>query len=322
MISIIVPVYNAEKYLPECIESILAQTYTDFELLLLDDGSKDNSGTICDEYAAKDKRIKVIHKKNEGINATRQRGVKEAKGEWITFCDDDDTLFPDALSELYSQREGTDIVIGFYLIPKERISKDAPLADYRKAQLTGRGLSGNPWAKLYRRTLFDENIFKFPREIDGEEDMIMNVRLLFKTNRVPHVIYKTIYYHREHSNNFSRTKKRSIKHEEAFYSALYSSIPNSASWGGCLNEIIELKFNGLFHLAYANTDDIIKNGKSYIEQLKKDVKQANYKLSTPEVIILKCHSKNVLKIMGFIILSKISIKYRLSLLLKKDQFGK
>ena len=81
-ISVVVPVYGGEKYLGACIESILGQTFKDFELLLLDDGSPDRSGEICDGYARKDGRVRVIHKENEGINATRRRGVHEATGEW------------------------------------------------------------------------------------------------------------------------------------------------------------------------------------------------------------------------------------------------
>ena len=97
LISVVVPVYNGERYLRECIDSILNQTFTDLELILLDDGSSDNSGKICDDYALKDKRVRVIHKDNEGINATRRRGVSEAKGTWISFCDNDDSLPLDAL---------------------------------------------------------------------------------------------------------------------------------------------------------------------------------------------------------------------------------
>ena len=90
MISIIVPVYNVEKYLQRCIESILTQTETDFELLLIDDGSKDKSGLICDEYAQKDKRVNVIHKENGGVSSARNLGIEKANGEWMCFIDADD----------------------------------------------------------------------------------------------------------------------------------------------------------------------------------------------------------------------------------------
>lgn len=92
MISVIVPVYNVEKYLNECVDSILAQTYTDFELILVDDGSPDNCGAICDEYAASDSRIRVIHQKNGGLSAARNTGLDIAKGEYVTFVDSDDLV--------------------------------------------------------------------------------------------------------------------------------------------------------------------------------------------------------------------------------------
>lgn len=91
-ISVIVPVYNGENYISRCIESILLQTFTDFELLLIDDGSKDNSGNICDKYALKDKRIKVFHKKNGGVSSARNLGLYHAKGEWVSFIDADDYI--------------------------------------------------------------------------------------------------------------------------------------------------------------------------------------------------------------------------------------
>ena len=92
MISIIVPVYNAEKYLHRCIDSILSQTFADFELLLIDDGSKDKSGAICDEYAVKDNRVRVFHKENGGVSSARNLGLDNACGEWVTFVDSDDEI--------------------------------------------------------------------------------------------------------------------------------------------------------------------------------------------------------------------------------------
>ena len=91
-ISIIVPVYKAEAYLHRCVDSLLAQTFTDFEVLLIDDGSPDCIGEICDAYAKKDARVRVFHQSNGGVSVARQRGVENAKGEWITFVDADDCL--------------------------------------------------------------------------------------------------------------------------------------------------------------------------------------------------------------------------------------
>lgn len=101
-VSIIVPVYNAEKYLSRCVDSILAQTYSDFELLLIDDGSTDNSGTICDEYAEADNRVSVYHKMNGGVGSARNCGLDNAKGEWISFVDADDLIMPNFLEDALS----------------------------------------------------------------------------------------------------------------------------------------------------------------------------------------------------------------------------
>lgn len=111
MISVIVPVYNVEKYLSQCLDSILGQTYEALELILVDDGSPDRSGAICDEYAGKDSRIRVIHQENRGQSAARNRGVAEARGEWICFVDSDDFIHPQMLELLYqaAQEEDCDI---------------------------------------------------------------------------------------------------------------------------------------------------------------------------------------------------------------------
>lgn len=116
MISIIVPVYKVEKYLPKCIESILDQTYKDFELILIDDGSPDNCPQICDEYAAKDKRIVVIHQKNRGVSAARNAGLEIAKGEYIGFVDPDDSVAPEMYEMMCAamKREEVELAICGY----------------------------------------------------------------------------------------------------------------------------------------------------------------------------------------------------------------
>ena len=223
-ISVIVPVYNGERFLHVCIDSILNQSFTDFELILVDDGSKDGSAHICDDYAKKDQRVRVIHKQNEGINATRRRGVREANGMWINFCDNDDSLPQDALENLYCLTENTDIVIGFPDTPN--YCRELSLDDCRRNMITARLLPPSPWAKLYRHSLLTDDIFDFPREIDGEEDMIMNIRLMFKITRAPHICFKKVYNFRRNTASVSHTKKASLEHEEIFDKIRAISIPS------------------------------------------------------------------------------------------------
>ena len=105
MISVIIPVYKAENYISECIESILSQSYSDFELILVDDGSPDRCGIICDEYARKDSRVKVVHKKNEGVSAARNEGLDKAAGDWVLFIDADDKVASNYFDDLISLTE-------------------------------------------------------------------------------------------------------------------------------------------------------------------------------------------------------------------------
>ena len=109
-ISIIIPVYNVEKYLRECLDSILAQSYKDFEIILVDDGSTDSSGNICDEYSMKYENIKVLHKNNNGLSSARNAGLDIAQGEYILFIDSDDVVSPVMLETLMAHVAGYDIV--------------------------------------------------------------------------------------------------------------------------------------------------------------------------------------------------------------------
>ncbi|CDE24502.1 glycosyltransferase group 2 family protein [Clostridium sp. CAG:440] len=126
LISIIVPIYNVEKYLNKCIESIVNQTYENIEIILIDDGSNDNSGIICDEYAKKDNRIIVVHKENGGVSSARNKGLKIAKGEWISFVDADDWIeqtFCQTLLNKVTQEQADIALCGYNRITDNRIEK-------------------------------------------------------------------------------------------------------------------------------------------------------------------------------------------------------
>ena len=133
LISVIIPVYNVEKYLRECLDSVLAQTYKNLEIILIDDGSPDNCGKICDEYAQKDNRIKVIHQVNQGVSAARNAGLKVATGEYIAFVDSDDFIKPDMYEYLYAliSKEHADMAM-CNVIQTDTFQSAAPIqANYR-----------------------------------------------------------------------------------------------------------------------------------------------------------------------------------------------
>lgn len=165
LISIIVPVYNVEPYLERCLDSILSQTYKNYEVILIDDGSTDNSGKICDTYAKNHPQIKVFHKKNGGLSDARNFGIKKSSGEYLTFVDSDDTITEDALEYLYSliKKHHTKMAIAPYtIITKKRktnLGKNFSPAvlnteEALRRMLTEHGFTVSACAKLYHKNLF------------------------------------------------------------------------------------------------------------------------------------------------------------------------
>lgn len=229
LIGVIVPVYKVEQYVAECIESILAQTYTNFRLILVDDGTPDNAGKICDEYAKKDSRITVIHQENAGVTRARARGVKEAKDcEWITFVDSDDTITADALTTMYSYTK-RDIDIVFATIGDRDIPARHNITniEYRHWAVKNIYYIGAPWSKLIRRYLLDNHVFNIPSWIKLHEDTIMNIRIAFNAQKGIMFCEKVIYNYRHNDNGASQTFKKDIKYEGLLYEQIKDSIPQS-----------------------------------------------------------------------------------------------
>lgn len=206
-LSIITPVFNIAERLPDTIESILNQTFCDFELILVDDGSSDNSGSICDEYAQSDYRIRVIHKENGGVSSARNVGVKEASGEFIGFVDGDDQIEPNMYEELFAAQKKyeADIVQcrhnGYPVSEKTKIppfcSEDAVLVDgpgflRQMFAQTGDEYTNQValWSKIYKRSCFIGVVFPEGRVYEDERE---TYRLCLNANKI--VILSEEYYH-------------------------------------------------------------------------------------------------------------------------------
>lgn len=309
-LSVIVPIYNGEKYLRECINSILTQTLPDFELVLVDDGSTDSSATICDEYAAKHSNVQVYHKQNEGINQTRKYGVSKAQGEWVAFCDQDDSMPDYALEALWDKHEETDIVIGF---PDEPVhKKELSLEECQENAITSKLFPPTPWAKLYRKSILTEDIFDFPREIDGEEDMIMNIRLVFRLTRVPHFVFRKVYNFRRNTASVSHTKKASLAHEELFHKVRAESLPDWAK-EKYLKATVFSRLNGLTGVGYAEPENICDKSQPFLKQLRVDIRRCNYKMNLQEWLMLNLRFAWMYKCVSFLIMTKNFLKYRLGM---------
>lgn len=202
LVSIIVPVYNAEKYLNRCIDSILSQTMTDFELLLIDDGSKDNSGRICDEYAEKDARVRVFHKPNGGVSSARNLGLDNAKGKWITFVDADDRCSCNYLEHLLSKVDDTDLIISYAVICDSTGEKAEVYPEYRVNATNFERLfvdsdmhwHTSPWAKLYRASIIYENSLRFNEMMHIGEDADFLFSFMLITDKI-YVSSDTDYYY-------------------------------------------------------------------------------------------------------------------------------
>ena len=205
-LSIIIPIYNTGSYLHKCVKSILLQNLEDFELILVDDGSKDDSGAICDEYAKKDKRIKVIHKENEGVSIARNTGISIAEGEYIGFVDSDDWIEPDMYETLYglALSKECDIVMC------DAVTKYDDMPD-EEDTITGlsdgellskkdihpeilREMAGSAWRCIYKREMLNNNKITFPQSIPLSEDRMFNILAFGNANRIYYT--KTPFYNR------------------------------------------------------------------------------------------------------------------------------
>lgn len=229
-ISVVVPVYNVESLLPRCIDSILEQTFTDYEVLLVDDGSTDGSGHICDEFKEKDSRIRVIHKPNGGVSETRNNGIDEAKGEWITFVDSDDYVTADYLSDLYACvgpeiglavmnlkhiNENGEALYREYNLPEDKIVYDTSgFSKMVKEQFIAQ--RGYVCSKLFNKNLLDASDIRFDKEIQFCEDWIFLFSYLNRIDR--RVCCSPV------SNYFYVNREGSLSHKENNFASEYATF--------------------------------------------------------------------------------------------------
>jgi glycosyltransferase involved in cell wall biosynthesis len=240
IISVIVPVYNVEDYLPKCLDSILQQSFTDFELILIDDGSTDRSGKICDQYAQIDNRIKVIHQKNGGLSNARNSGIDIAIGKYFSFVDSDDWIDKNMLFEMHQQalQNNADIVIaGHFIVDLDetievniKVIKQRILNQFEAISLilADEEIHSFAWDKLYKRELFEE--IRYP---DGRvfEDTATTYKLFNKASILVQMNQAYYYYLRRESGiclspEFSKVMKRKEDNYLAFLERYEFALSN------------------------------------------------------------------------------------------------
>ena len=208
-VSIIVPVYDVEEYLVECIESILAQTWKHFEIILVDDGSTDSSGKMCDEYAEKYNCIFVIHKKNGGLSSARNAGIDVARGNYLAFIDSDDVVHPDYLRELVKivEKENADLVACDFCVGTSCQWGETSEVKYdiRRDEDVLERMNDNDvvvtvaWNKLYHAKFFKEYSLRYP-EGKIHEDMFLTPQILHYTNKMV-ITNQKLYFYRQRKNS-------------------------------------------------------------------------------------------------------------------------
>ncbi len=209
LLSVIVPVYNAEQYLHRCLDSILCQAFTNYELLLINDGSTDSSGHICDEYAQKDARIRVFHQENKGVSATREMSIQIAQGTYIQFIDSDDWIEPNAFTVITEHiMEGEYDMVAFeYFMDSNHGQKVTKLST--QAKLLGESIGMTPlWNKTTKKDLFYKHDIHFLNGINWGEDACVLIQLVYYAQSIK--IINQPLYHYDTTNESSLMHNRNI----------------------------------------------------------------------------------------------------------------
>lgn len=279
-ISIIVPVYKVEKYLDKCVTSILNQTFTDFELILVDDGSPDNSGKMCDEYAKKDYRVRVIHKANGGLSDARNVALDVACGKYIGFIDSDDYIDQDMYETLYKNLKDSNAdlsVIGMYDVYANRepkiVDEELFVLNQKEAikfALDGRKLAVSANNKLYKRELFEE--IRYPKGKLTEDAFVIMEILLRCATVVISTKQKYYYFHREDSITTTKfsTKYLDIidawSYNETIILEHYPDLKKQAK-----RRVYWAYFTVLDKIVVNDEEDDVKETKQLVKFLRKNI---------------------------------------------------
>ena len=257
-VSIIVPIYNAGKYLKKCLDSIINQSYQDLEIILVDDGSTDNSGKICDDYAKKDKRIKVVHQKNAGQSAARNQGLKEATGAYISFIDADDEIRPNFISKLLApfEKNDTDITVcgihykrlkthsaeDVYINPLRLRKKHESSEAYILYLLAVDGRMYSSVNKLYKADIAKS--LAFDRSLNFAEDTQFVLKYLKKSQKNIKFVLEPLYIY-----NFG-TENSTINKTAISWQNWQNSYKFLKSWLGKTKNLNEIFWLHMVHLRW------------------------------------------------------------------------
>lgn len=292
MISVIVPIYKVEKFLPKCIESILNQTYSDFELILVDDGSPDKCPEICDEYAAKDQHIVVIHQKNSGVSAARNAGLKKAKGQYIGFVDPDDFIAPDMYEKMVQAMETSEaelVVCGYdyydeeyHIDEKRKYRVDSDEVIDQKELM--KRMSDMPptirhgvWNKLFKSSLLSE--IYFMENLHSSEDVMFLTEYINLVNNaviVHQPLYKNLVRQGSatHGGLNIESLADSFKAHDKMYQDIVSYYPDLKNHSQAfLLDVCTLKYNEAKHKIGFVQEEEKEKIRNRLKEMKKFIKR-------------------------------------------------
>lgn len=302
-ISVIVPVYKAEKYLHRCVDTLLAQTFQDFEVLLIDDGSPDKSGEICDDYAKKDFRVRVFHKENGGVSSARQCGIDNAQGEYTIHTDPDDWVEPEMLETLYkkAKEDDADMVICDYYEYVDGCNQyinqcPSSLNHIMVLKDLFCFLHGSLCNKLIRKELFDRYDVKFPLGVNYSEDLYICIVLL--QNPINVVYLSNAFYHYDRMINNNSITLHDRKDWYNKMKSFYPLLRKVLSENDFENEFVLYRSQ----MAYAAIIDYSISISLYMDNFG-DLKNKIYKYSWENICVL-------ISLYGFYPVAKLLIEVR------------
>lgn len=295
LISIIVPVYNAESTLKRCVDSIVHQKFTDWELLLVDDGSRDNSGTICDEYAVKDSRIKVFHKENGGVSSARNIGLNNAIGKWITFCDSDDFVYSSWLDNFVELlMNDSDLICQSFRCSKSLIDTSLQESicgfDYYGNKNDGliklyeNKILGYLWVKLFKKEIIDKYSLRFDEQFNFWEDQVFCVKYFCYINTIS--CTKSIgYYYNVPDWEGKYTIKKNIL---LVYKAIYINFSEifKDSFNKLVSDSIDGYIGQVLNSYRENDSNCLNNLKELCRTMKSDIMKSHLFFLTKWVLYL------------------------------------
>ena len=295
LISIIVPVYNAEKTLKRCIDSITNQIYINWELLLIDDGSKDNSGRICDEYSLKDNRIKVFRKENGGVSSARNLGLNNAKGKWITFCDSDDYVYPSWLCNFVEcLSDNSDLICQSFNSSKSLVdtSSGETVNGFEFCgdkcigliKLYENKILGYLWVKLFKKEIIDSYNIRFNEDFNFWEDQVFCIDYFCYINTISCTNKIGYNYCVPDWDNKYKVKENII----LVYESIYKSF--SVIFKGKINNLVLDSIDGYVGqvlISYKNNNSLSRRKlKKMLDVLKHDFLKSHLFFLTKWIVYL------------------------------------